>query len=157
MFFFRTGALLFIFLLSASIAFAQEEKSRSPFSRPPSALAVEEPCRFVGTFHKESRQRIEELRAQKVISLDEWKCMARALEKLDDEMTVSCKVKKDPLSVIEVRQRELYSNCLPIVESEDSSWFRRFLQRLGMAKDPAAEKKEAILNCSLLSAEKGCF
>lgn len=110
-----------------------EERSRSPFTTSPADLAVEEPCRFIGTFHKESRQRLEELRAGKVISLDEWACMARALKSLDEEMTVKCKEKKESIEVIEAWQTEYYSPCV------DSA------------------KKEKIVRCSLLTAEETCL
>ncbi len=109
------------------------EKERcSPFTCPPSQLAREEPCRYVGNFHKESRQVLEEMRATKIVTLDEWACMARALQALDNEMTVQCKKKKEPLEVIEAWQIERYSPC---VESEPRS---------------------VILECSLLSSEGNC-
>ena len=110
-----------------------EERSRSPFTTSPAELAVEEPCRFIGTFHKESRQRLEELRAGKVISLDEWACMARALKSLDEEMTVKCKEKKESIEVIEAWQTGYYSPCV------------------------VSAKKEEIVRCSLLTSEETCL
>ncbi|MEE3329023.1 MAG: hypothetical protein VX252_16915 [Myxococcota bacterium] len=104
----------------------------SPLTCPPSQLAREEPCRYVGNFHKESRQILEEMRAIKMVTLDEWACMARALQALDKEMTVKCKEKQEPLEVIEAWQVERYAPC---VESE-----------------PKAE----ILECSLLSGDRSC-
>ena len=83
--------------------------SRSPFTRSPAEVAMGNPCRFMGTFHKESRQRIEELRACHAISMDQWYSMARALQALDKEFTARCKVDSVSLSRIEKRQRELYT------------------------------------------------
>ena len=73
------SALVAIFILSISFLScaqesatpAPEEKSRSPFTTSPAEIALEEPCRYIGTFHKESRQLLEVLRARKVILLDE--------------------------------------------------------------------------------------
>jgi len=86
--------------------------SRSPFSRPPAAVAVAEPCRFMGTLHRESRQRIEFLRACHDVSHEEWLCMARALETLDTEFTGRCEETRVPYSEIADRQRLLYAQCL---------------------------------------------
>ena len=116
-----------------TVAPPAEERSRSPFTTSPADIAVEEPCRFIGTFHKESRQRLEELRAGKVISLDEWACMARALKSLDEEMTVKCKEKEESIEVIEAWQTEHYSPCV------------------------VSAKKEEIVRCSLLTSEETCL
>ena len=136
------SALVAIFILSffflscaqESATPASEEKSRSPFTTSPAEIALEEPCRYIGTFHKESRQLLEELRAQKVIVLDEWKCMARALQALDKEMTVKCKEKKEPLAVVEAWQTERYSPCLS-----------------------SNNRGNEILECSLLSGAASCL
>ena len=109
-----------------------EREPCSPFTCSPAQFAREEPCRYIGNFHKESRQILEEMRATKVVTLDEWACMARALQALDKAMTVQCKQKKESLEVVEAWQIERYSPC---VESE-----------------PKAE----ILKCSLLSSEGNC-
>ncbi|MEE3328124.1 MAG: hypothetical protein VX252_12380 [Myxococcota bacterium] len=141
MFFVRGGLIvLFISLMACSSPpeapsdAAKQERSRSPFTTSPAQIALEEPCRYIGTFHKESRQRLEELRAQKFISLDEWKCMARALQALDKEMTVKCKEKKETLAVIEVWQTERYSSCLS-----------------------SRDQNQDILECSLLSGMEVCL
>lgn len=86
--------------------------SRSPFSRPPASLAVAEPCRFMGTLHKDSRQRIEVLRACHDVSYEEWLCMARALETLDTEFTGRCEERRVAYSEIADRQRLLYAQCV---------------------------------------------
>jgi len=109
-----------------------EREPCSPFTCSPSQFAREEPCRYIGIFHKESRQVLEEMRATEVVTLEEWACMARALQALDKEMTVKCKEKKESLEVIEAWQIERYSPC---VESE---------------------RKVEILECSLLSSEGSC-
>jgi len=108
------------------------EKSQSPFHRSPADVAMEEPCRYIGTYHKESRQRLEELRANEVISLDQWKCMARALAALDDELTLECKKEEKSIEVVEARQSELYAPCLSPPNPE-------------------------VVHCSLLSSEDRCF
>lgn len=110
-----------------------EREACSPFTCSPADFAREEPCRYIGQFHKESRQILEEMRATKIISLDEWKCMARALQALDKEMTIKCKEKVEPIEVIETWQLERYSPCLV-----------------------GSEPKEKILKCSLLSTQEGC-
>jgi hypothetical protein len=103
-----------------------EEKSRSPFHRSPADVAVEEPCRFMGTFHKEVRQRLEMFYGAKQITLPEWKCLSGALKKVDRETTASCKEAPQSIETIEVRQTELFSACLP-------------------------ESKRPLVDCSLLS------
>jgi hypothetical protein len=102
----RTAIVLLIGLLGFSCI------SQSPFSRTPGAVAVDEPCRFMGTLHRDSRQRIEALRACHDVSYEEWLCMARALETLDDEFTGRCKGRSVVYSEIAHRQRLLYAQCL---------------------------------------------
>lgn len=65
----------------------------------------------MGTLHKESRQRIEEMRACEAISLAEWKCMAHALKALDREFTQSCRTRSVRYERIAERQRALYLAC----------------------------------------------
>ena len=109
----RAGVTVFLVTVALQAECMANEKSRSPFSRSPGDVFVEEPCRFMGTFHKESRQRLERFYVRKDISLDEWKCMAAALKRLDDEATQSCKKADQTIEVIEARQAELYRTCLP--------------------------------------------
>ena len=117
-------------LVGTSVLSANE-KSRSPFSRSPADVAKDEPCRFMGTFHKESRRRIEAFLDCDAISLVEWKCMAEALKALDDEMTLQCKQEPQSLDTIEARQGERYAACLP----------------------PSSEE---LVQCSLLSSDWAC-
>lgn len=92
--------------------------SRSPFTRPPSAVAIDEPCRFMGTVHKESRQRLEVLRACAAVSLEDWSCMAGALKELDLEFTALCRTRAVAFEEIASRQRELYRGCLGAPRAE---------------------------------------
>ena len=87
---------------------------------------MEEPCRFMGTFHKEVRQRLEMFYSADQIDLADWKCLSGALEKLDRETTASCKEAPQSIESIETRQVELFSACLP-------------------------ESKRPLVDCSLLS------
>jgi hypothetical protein len=87
--------------------------SRSPFSRSPAEVAKAEPCRYLGTFHKESRRRIEDLRSCKAIDQAQWECTSSALKELDREFTDRCRAEQVSLKVIEARQRVLYEPCLP--------------------------------------------
>ena len=86
----------------------------------------------MGTLHKESRQRIEELRACHAISYDEWLCMARVLETLDERFTSRCRKTSVGFDEIAEEQRALYSRCLT---------------------EPDDEKVE----CGLLSSDPGCL
>lgn len=122
----RRGALAVTLLALTACA------SRSPFTRTPADLARDDPCRYMGTFHKESRQRLEELRACGALTLDQWRSLARSLAELDDEFTGRCRQGRVPLSVIEDRQRELYARG---------------------AEAPGGE----TIECSLLSAEDDCM
>jgi len=106
--------------------------SRSPFSTTPADVARAEPCRFMGTVHKESRQRIEVLRACRTVSDEAWLCMARALKALDVEFTGRCRTGTVRLREIVVRQRVLYAPCLPVAATE-------------------------TLDCSLLDAGEECL
>jgi len=123
------------------------EKSQSPFHRSPSAVAMEDTCRYIGTYHKESRQRLEELRANEVITLDEWKCMARALAALDDELTLDCKKVEKSIEAIEAEIRFRLVLALSSVETRQSELYAPCLS-------PPNPK---VVACSLLSSEDRCF
>ena len=73
---------------------------------------MDEPCRFMGTFHKEVRQRLEMFYSADQIDLADWKCLSGALKKLDREATASCKEAPQSIESIEARQVELFSACL---------------------------------------------
>jgi len=68
--------VLVLVIVGTSVSLAKE-KSRSPFSRSPADVAKDEPCRFMGTFHKESRRRIEAFLDCDAISLQEWNAWPR--------------------------------------------------------------------------------
>ena len=85
--------------------------SRSPFTVSPAHYAVQEPCRYMGTLHRESRTRLERLRMCAAITEDDWLCMSRALQALDRDFTARCK--SDSISYTEIAddQRGRYRNC----------------------------------------------
>lgn len=86
----------------------------------------------MGTLHKESRARIEHLRACGAISYEEWLCMARALEKIDDEFTELCRSRTIPYDEVADEQRRLYSSCLGTPRNE-------------------------VVECGILSTEPDCL
>jgi hypothetical protein len=99
-------------LAAAALLLGAVCESRSPFSRSPAAVAMAEPCRYMGTVHKESRQRLEVLRACEAISHGEWECMAGALKAIDREFTSRCKVVKSVRhGEIADEQRRRYAAC----------------------------------------------
>ena len=145
------GMLVFGVLMFSQGTSGAEEESRSPFHRSPADVAVEEPCRFMGTFHKEVRGRLEMFYRAKQITLPEWECLSGALKKLDRETTASCKEAPQSIEAIEVRQTELFSACLP--ESKrplvDCSLLSRARPALLGSKDP--ESAAAFAACFLSS------
>jgi hypothetical protein len=86
--------------------------SRSPFTRSPANVALAEPCRYMGTFHKESRQRLEGLFSCRAISDVEWGCMARELRALDHAFTGRCRSERVAVDEILADQRARYGRCL---------------------------------------------
>jgi len=106
--------------------------SSSPFTNPPASIAVDEPCRFMGTFHKESRVRLEELRMCHAISEAEWACMARELKALDRAFTAECRDRRVRYREIAADQRDRYVGCLP-------------------------ELAAGVANCAVLSDESLCL
>jgi hypothetical protein len=106
--------------------------SRSPFRRSPADVARAEPCRYMGTLHKESRQRLEVLRACGAVAEEGWLCMAVALKALDVEFTERCKAGPVPLREIVARQRALYAVCLAPADAE-------------------------TLDCALIDSDDGCL
>jgi len=87
-------------------------KSRSPFSRSPAAVALDEPCRYMGTFHKESRLRLEALLSCGAISEAQWSCMTSALKQVDRTFTQRCRAEDVVLDEILSDQTERYAMCL---------------------------------------------
>ena len=110
------GTALLVFVASSLVGcrfLGMGSLSRSPFSRSPADLAKAEPCRYLGTFHKESRRRIEDLRSCNAIDQLQWECTTSALKQLDREFTDRCRSEAVSLKLIEARQRLLYEPCLP--------------------------------------------
>jgi len=65
----------------------------------------------MGTLHRESRARLEELRICDAIADDEWLCMARALQALDRDFTSRCRSGRVPYAEIADVQRARYRAC----------------------------------------------
>ena len=106
------------FVIMALVVLAVACASRSPFTRSPADLAIEKPCRFMGSLHKESRVRIEALRMCRAISHDEWLCMARVLETIDNEFTGRCRSRAVRYAEVANEQRRRYSNCFDTPRTE---------------------------------------
>jgi hypothetical protein len=106
--------------------------SRSPFTRSPADIAVDEPCRFMGSVHKESRSRIEALRVCGAITREEWICMARVIKAVDDEFTEVCKDRSVRFREIAEEQERRYTGCL-------------------------AEARPPVVRCGLLSTHQECL
>lgn len=109
----RAGVLLTTLAVLSGAPVVACQLKRSPFAVPPAQLAVEEPCRYMGTFHKESRRRLEELRMDGVIAEVEWSCLTDALEALDVDFTSRCRAEKYDYEDVASEQRRRYAACLP--------------------------------------------
>ena len=68
----------------------------------------------------------------RAISHDEWLCMARALETIDDEFTGRCRLRTVAYAEVAAEQRRRYSNCF---------------------RTPPTE----VVECGILSTEPGCL
>ncbi len=90
---------------------APAERSRSPFHTTPAEVAMDEPCRFLGTFHKESRRRVESLAQCHAIDEVQWSCLTRALKAVDRTYTARCKETAVTFATIERSQRARYAEC----------------------------------------------
>ena len=97
-------------LLIVAAAFGCQ--SRSPFTRTPADIALDEPCRYMGTFHRESRWRVEKLREHGTLSFDEWACMTRELKQLDVTFSAECKRREVGVAEISDNQRARYRSCV---------------------------------------------
>lgn len=113
-----TIGVMFVLIGIGSIL-ACPRPRRSPFAVHPAALAMEDPCRRMGTLHKESRGRLEYLRRCGVVSDRQWACMARALESHDEHFTAACRTRRVPFAEIAAAQRSDYAGCLGSGRSED--------------------------------------
>ena len=109
----------YLLCLLGAFSIAVACMARSPFTVHPAQLAIQKPCRFMGTVHKESRGRIEFLRACGSVSHDEWLCMARVLESLDAEFTARCTERSVPFRKIADAQRSRYLDCLGPSRADD--------------------------------------
>ena len=121
----RSGSLVVLSLLLACT-------SRSPFTRSPAEIAINDPCRFMGTFHKESRSRIESLRMCHAITREEWSCMTDVLKALDDDFTGICRERRASFDEIAGEQRRRYAACL----------------------SPA---RPGVVDCAILGADPACL
>ena len=72
----------------------------------------------MGTLHRESRARLEELRICDAIADDEWLCMARALQALDRDFTSRCRSGRVPYAEIADVQRARYRACAVAADRE---------------------------------------
>jgi hypothetical protein len=97
-------------LLIVAAAFGCQ--SRSPFTRTPADVALDEPCRYMGTFHRESRWRVEKLREHGSLSFDEWACMTHELKQLDIVFSAECKRREVGVAEISDDQRARYRSCV---------------------------------------------
>ncbi len=68
----------------------------------------------------------------RAISHDEWLCMARALETIDDEFTARCRSRTLPYAEVADEQRRRYSNCFDTPRTE-------------------------VVECGILSTESACL
>jgi len=80
---------------------------------PAASIATNEPCRYMGSLHRESRSKLEILRTRHKITMEEWRCMAKALASIDKDLTASCTERVVSYSEFQDEQRARYSTCLP--------------------------------------------
>ena len=66
----------------------------------------------MGTFHRESRSRLEALRMCRLVSDAEWGCMTRELKALDVAFTGRCRSESVALDDILADQRGRYGRCV---------------------------------------------
>lgn len=74
---------------------------------------MEEPCRFMGTFHRLSRGQVETLRMEHRITSDEWKCTAGKLAEVDRRFTRECNARPVAYPDLVQALRDEYSRCFP--------------------------------------------
>lgn len=84
-------------------------------------IAMDAPCRFLGTSHRDSRSRIEQLRSCGAVTHAQWACMAEAASAVDDEFTALCRGAAISHEAIASRQRASYQACVPSA-SEIAEW-----------------------------------
>jgi hypothetical protein len=101
------GALL-VFVVAISVPACM---SKSPFSYSPAEVAMDQPCRYIGTFHRESRTVLENLRMDGAVTRDEWLCMTRRLEEIDDDYSERCRERDYDFAEIAADQVARYRGC----------------------------------------------
>ena len=91
---------------------AGQRPGRYPTTEGVAQLAVDDPCRYLGTVHKMSREIIERLRAKDEISLEEWSCMTDVIVDANYEVGLECHRRKVEFREFAERQEEGYRACL---------------------------------------------
>ena len=75
-------------------------------------LAVDDPCRHLGTLQNVSAQVIERLRARNKVTLDEWSCMSDVVKDVNWEVGKQCHQREVEFSEFADAQKEGYAKCL---------------------------------------------
>lgn len=75
-------------------------------------LAVDDPCRYLGTLQSVSGQLIERLRARERVTLDEWSCMSDVVVDVNWEVGKQCHQREVAFSEFAEAQKEGYAQCL---------------------------------------------
>jgi hypothetical protein len=111
-----------VLLLLAAAILSCESPTSSPRSgdrpgRYPTAegfaqLAVDDPCRYLGTLHNVSRQIVERYRARREVSIDEWACMSEVIVDVNYEVGIDCHKRDVPFEEFAARQEKGYLACL---------------------------------------------
>jgi hypothetical protein len=79
---------------------------------PTADFAVQEPCRFKGTSHRDARERIEVLRGCGAIDEAEWACLSEAAKSVDRDVTALCRSAPVSSSDLVARQRAAFLACV---------------------------------------------
>ena len=79
---------------------------------PTAEFAVQEPCRFKGTSHRDARERIEVLRSCGAIDESQWSCLSDAAKSVDRDITARCRSAPVSSSDLEARQRAAFLACV---------------------------------------------
>ena len=83
-----------------------------PTTRGVAQIAVDQPCEYLGTVHKMSRELIERLRASEHITLEEWRCMAEVIVEVNYEVGLKCHRKRVQFQEIADLQEERHRGCI---------------------------------------------
>ena len=68
-------------------------------------------CGQLGTFHRGSRDNLERLRVNDMVSMPEWTCLTQALAALDEAFTSRCESEDLGFRQIRDEQRLAYAAC----------------------------------------------